>query len=99
MPPDSTVKMLKTIFVSGVMSSNSSARFEKHRGPVMIVKPGKQKKIFKNFENIKTLIKSCQNSRHSNVQNQFIVVRHYPVSQIQVLYTFTALTKVHKLGT
>ena len=42
--PDFAVKMFKTISVFGVMSRNSSARLEKFRWPVMIVKLRKGQK-------------------------------------------------------
>ena len=45
--PDFAVKMFKSIFVSGVMPSNRSARLEKLCWPVMIVKLRKREKYSK----------------------------------------------------
>ena len=50
--PDFSVKMFETILVSGVMSINPSARLEKLRWPVMIVKLRKGQKYSKILKTI-----------------------------------------------
>ena len=95
--PDFAVKMFKTIFVSRVMSSNPSARIEKLRWPVLIVKLRKGQKYSNILKTIANFNKVLLKFTILKSSNQFIVSRDYPVSLFQDLNSFTG-SKIHKLG-
>ena len=86
--PDFAVKMFRIIFVSGVKSSNPSARLEKLCWPVMIVKLRKGQKclILKTIANYNKILPK---KRYQNLQNKIIVSRDHTLFLLQALNSFT----------
>ena len=83
-------KRSRPFFVSGVLSCNTSARFEKLRWPVMIVKLRTGEKYSKNFENGRKFHQNLAKIRDIKTpQNHFIVSRDYPVYLYQASNSFT----------
>ena len=71
MLPDFAVKMFKTIFVSGIMSSNPTAGLEKLRWPVMTVKLRKGQKYLKIMKTIANFNKIVRKYKILKVSQPF----------------------------